>query len=94
MTKHFFQHTMVAPKININGTSAQELIENHLEARDAVEAAITALRKANPHPRDYQGEPDSYKFAREAYHARLGALQELVSDLYGIAINIDHQTEN
>lgn len=92
--KHIFDITMVAPTINNNGDNGEALLERHKEARRAIEAAIKAMREIAPHGRNYQTQPDScLRFASEAYHLRLQALQEISSDVYGVAIAIFGQIE-
>jgi predicted lipoprotein len=87
-----FKTCMTAPTINNNGTSGKELLGQIREAYSAVEAAIDALRKAAPNGRDYQTAPEgSFEAAREAYHARLQALSEIRSDLFGVGVQIARQ---
>ena len=41
-------------KVNMNGDTAETLIEGHLEVHRAADALITALNKMHPHGRNYQ----------------------------------------
>jgi hypothetical protein len=88
---HQFEIVMVAPTININGDSQASMLDAHLEAMHAIDAAIEAFRKTAPHGRNYPGQADSFRFAREAYFLRLTALQEIASDLGRLAISINQQ---
>lgn len=92
MSKAHFAITMVAPTVNINGNTKASLMADHLAAKKALEAAVAAFREIAPHGRNYPGQEDSYRYAREAYVLRLAALQEMVSDVYGIAIAIHQQS--
>ena len=93
--KHTFPILMVAPRVNINGDTADSLLEDHKAAMHAVRAAIEAVRKCAPHGRNYQTmeTPESFQYAQEAYRLRLGALIDIEDDLMGVALAIHYQQE-
>jgi hypothetical protein len=85
---------LAMPLINMNGTSANELLTQLSEACLAVGAASGAVANAAPHGRDYQLNPGDYQIARKQHEARLMALQAISDELEKIAENIyDQQAE-
>jgi pantothenate synthetase len=44
---------MMMPTIHLNGTSREELIEQHVAAVAALNRALEAMARAAPHGRDY-----------------------------------------
>jgi len=62
----------VRPRVNINGTSREELIKQAFDVSGAAEALIQALGRAAPHGRDYQFAgrdvfTDAYKHDRKLW---------------------------
>jgi len=45
------------PKINLNGTSAQSLFDEYIDAQDAIRKAINILQACTCHGRDFQCNP-------------------------------------
>jgi hypothetical protein len=85
---------LAMPLLNLNGSSAKDLIEQLSDACSAVGAAQDALAKASPHGRDYQLNPGDYKLAREQHEARQTALRAIADELEAIATNVyDQQAE-
>jgi hypothetical protein len=76
------------PVIHLNGTSREALMEQYLDARNAVEDAIVALVKAGPNPRDY---PVAGTFGEAAieHSARVNALRVVSKQLYLIIEALD-----
>jgi hypothetical protein len=76
------------PRLHLNGTSREELIEVNLNAREAIGVAIVLLRRAAPNGRDYPLPEDRARYAAaraehrasvadlERLHERLGTLVE------------------
>jgi hypothetical protein len=81
----------VAPTINLNGTGADDLIQQLREAIDAVDSAQEALHKATPHGRDYQVGPARYEVARAEHVLRLTKLEEVSTELRVIFANVYQQ---
>jgi hypothetical protein len=80
---------LLSPTVHSNGTSRGELLDQLLEAAEAVQKAVAVLRKANPNGRDYYpqgadaiitaGKQHRIRIARlEATHAELMAIAEIV----------------
>lgn len=71
-----------APVINLNGTSAQDLIDEYREAYSAIRKAYEVLQRVTVHGRDFQTAPaGTYEKARAEHHARLAKLQEVENEL-------------
>jgi len=83
----------VAPRININGTSPDDLKAANRAARVAVEAAIKAVEQTVPHGRDYQTAPvgGAYAQARTEYYDRMSRLRTVLDELYRIAEDLHRQ---
>jgi len=45
------------PKINLNGTSAQDLFDEYIDAQDAIRKALHIFQKCTCHGRDFQCNP-------------------------------------
>lgn len=83
---------MQLPTIHLNGSNAENMLEDIKVAYRAVNAAIEALRQTCPNGRDYYPQgPSAINTAMDEYRARLGKLQEVLSDLETIGVHIaDH----
>jgi predicted AlkP superfamily pyrophosphatase or phosphodiesterase len=80
---------VVAPVININGTSERELLNQLQNASRAILEAYHALQEAAPHGRDYQTAPvGTYGQAREQHSIWLGQLDDIRQALGEIANQI------
>lgn len=79
------------PSININGSSAKNLIEYIFNARTAVADAMAKLAETRPHARDYQLNYDQYKIDLEIYMQRFSVLDKLYNDLEDDIVNIQNQ---
>lgn len=85
---------MIFPTIHLNGTSAQELLDQIDMAHAALIAAREELCKAAPNARDYYVQPgDAFGQANREHHARLSALNQIILDLSAIGENIYQQQE-
>lgn len=81
---------MVIPKVHINGTARSELIELRLVAKNAIEAAIAAVREAAPHSRDFY-HTGGYPAARDEHNRRIDQLQTLATEFANEAIELSEQ---
>jgi hypothetical protein len=82
------------PVININGTSADELMRVHIEACEALRAAIKALQETTPHGRDFQTvTPVEYNAARHQYFERSKRLHEILDEVVAITTDIHGQRD-
>jgi hypothetical protein len=73
---------MMVPTVHLNGTSREELCLQLEDACDAVRVAITKLRAAWPHGRDYYPQgPDAHDRALGEYNSRLKRLKDVENEL-------------
>lgn len=84
---------MMKPILNLNGTSAEALIEARLNAREAVLALIAALGDVAPNGRDYIGHPDAYARDRQIHADRLNILDRLYNELGDEALAIQEAAQ-
>ena len=77
------------PVIHRNGTSREALMEQYLDARNAVEDAIVALGKAAPNGRDYYPVEGAFSEAVTEHAARVNALCAVSKELYEIIEALD-----
>lgn len=82
---------MISPIININGTSADDLIAPRREAMDHLADAIEALTQVTPNGRDYPGDSERCVADREAHFIRLEAIKAIREAVYAEAIAIKGQ---
>lgn len=93
-------------QLNINGTSKAALIDDHVNAAAAIRAAIQALRKTEPHGRDWQGPPylavDGYghiipnpgfKQAQYEHLVRMTHLEKVLNEIEALTLAIDAQPD-
>ena len=82
----------VAPIVNLNGTSREELINQIQQANAAINNAIDALMDAMPHGRDYQlNKSGEYEVARGAHLAKIEMLHEIKAHNTLIGLDIINQ---
>ena len=82
---------MIRPIININGSSAFDLIDQRRHAMDALLEAIDALKQLTPNGRDYPGHYDRCIADRDTHFDRLAALHTLREELLDEALYIQQQ---
>jgi hypothetical protein len=82
---------MIKPILNINGSSAFDLIDQRRNAMDALLEAIDALKHLTPNGRDYPGQYDRCIADRETHFDRLAALHALREELLDEALHIQQQ---
>ena len=83
-----------APVINLNGSSAEHLVEEYKTAYQAVRAAYEALRHVTVHGRDFQTAPEgTYEKARAEQVARLEKLRQVEDDLASLACDVQEQLD-
>lgn len=69
---------MRIPSIHLNGTNGTDLIDQNVEAYEAIRAAIGAVERASPNARDFYPQgPDAYREAMAEHVARVKTLTEL-----------------
>ena len=84
---------MITPQININGSSADDLINPRLEAMDHLMDAIEALSQAVPNGRDYPGNTTACLADREEHYDRIRAIKAIREAVYAEAIAIKSQVQ-
>jgi len=82
---------MVTPTVNLNGSSADDLIQPRIAAYDALQDAIKALQQVTPHGRDYPGDIDRCTTDRNAHYDRLNTLQIMAAEIVAEAVAIREQ---
>lgn len=82
---------MIRPTLNINGSSAFDLIDARRNAMDALLEAIDALKQCTPNGRDYPGDNDRLTADRNTHFDRLAALRVLREELLEEALHIQQQ---
>ena len=82
---------MIRPVLNINGTSAFDLIDQRRNAMDHLLNAIEALKQVTPNGRDYPGDTLACVADREIHFDRLAALHTLREELLDEALHIQQQ---
>jgi hypothetical protein len=82
---------MIRPIININGSSADDLIQPRLAAIAALHAAIKALQQVTPNGRDYPGDNDRCVADRDEHYARLKTLDAIAAGISGEGFAINEQ---
>ena len=82
---------MIRPTLNINGSSAAELIWSRIKALDALADTIEALKQITPHGRDYLCQRDRLTADRNTHFDRLAALHTLREELFDEALYIQKE---
>ena len=82
---------MITPQLNINGSSAADLIEPRLKALDHLIDAMEALRQVMPNGRDYPGNAVACTADREEHYDRLNLIAAIRESIYAEAIAIKQQ---
>ena len=83
--------TLITPQLNINGTSARDLIEPRLKADRLIAELVETLKQATPNGRDYPGNNTACVADRELHYDRIKALRALQDALFQEALLIKQQ---
>ena len=86
--------TMIRPTLNINGSSAFDLINPRRDAMALIDEVIDALKDATPNGRDYIGDTLACAADRVTHFDRLAALHTLREELLDEALYIQQQEKN
>lgn len=84
---------MIRPILNINGTSAEELIQTRRNAIEALDAAMKALQEMTPNGRDYPNQQDRCRTDRELHYSRFAQLDAMRNHIVDEAVEIMRQWE-
>lgn len=88
------QPQLTAPRIHLNGTSKQELLEQLEAAYLALSNAILALSKAAPHGRDYYPiSDDAIVKATQEHRSRVDRIVSVQMELTQLADAINAQSQ-
>jgi hypothetical protein len=80
------------PAVNINGTSAHELIKLQLGVKKAADALIKALRETAPNARDWQTAVGrNYTDARDEHFSIIEVVEAIRDDADALALAIHKQ---
>lgn len=93
MTEAENNHNPVAPQLSLNGSAPEALLTGYVDALRALSDAAEALGKTAPHPRDYQHQPEMYRFAREQHTRRIQDLARINADLTMLAESVMEAAE-
>ena len=80
------------PVVNLNGATAQSLIDARVEACEALDSAMKAFSECSPHGRDYQtAAKGEYEAAQRIYADRFKFLDQMRNELMDEALAIQDQ---
>ena len=82
---------MIRPTLNINGSSAFDLIDPRRNAMALIDEVIDALKQATPNGRDYPNDTLACAADRITHFDRLAALHTLREELLDEALHIQQQ---
>jgi hypothetical protein len=80
--------TFTLPTVNLNGSSAHELLDQQLRVLRAVDALWEVMRVAAPHGRDYQLAPERYNLARGEFIETANAMELIKSRAQALAAHL------
>lgn len=84
----------ITPLVHLNGTSAQELVDQQRAILDAADPLLKALHAATPNARDYYTKPGPENWAelaRRAHAERIKAVHQIMEDALTIAMSVQEQ---
>jgi hypothetical protein len=84
---------MITPKLNINGSSARDLIDPRQRAWHLIDDLVDTLARVTPHGRDYPSNAVAYTADREEHFERIDALRKLQHTLLHEALAIKDQED-
>lgn len=85
--------TLITPQLNINGSSANDLIAPRMKAVTAIDDVIKFLQQATPNGRDYPGNNIACVADRELHYDRISKLRDLQAVLLDEALRIKDQED-
>lgn len=84
---------MITPKLNINGSSAEDLIAPRQRAWQLIDDLVEQLQRVTPNGRDYPGNAVACTADREEHYDRIDALRKLQHTLLHEALAIKDQED-
>lgn len=83
---------LIFPDVHLNGTSADELLDQLKAANRALRESVEKLRLAAPNGRDYYTlAPGAFETAREQWRRRIAAVEGVAAELGVIASDVYRQ---
>ena len=83
---------LVAPQVNLNGSSKEELLAGYLTVIERLDDLLAALGKVRPNGRDYPHERDkNLPAAVDAWEERVRQLETLRREVSAVGIAINDQ---
>lgn len=83
---------LIAPTLNLNGTSAEALMQDYSIVMAALREAEELLRRTRPHGRDFQtAPPGAEAIAKRQHEARITAVARCYSEIEEIALKVQDQ---
>lgn len=83
---------LIAPTINLNGSTANSLIESYVETKDPLRLALGRLQETRPHGRDYQTAPEgAEKRAKMQHELRISAVVRCLAEIDEIMFKVHRQ---
>jgi len=67
---------LITPQLNVNGTSATELLNNQLAVLDSLRSLLASMQRAHPHGRDFRTNA-AFVVAMTAWQERITAISIL-----------------
>ena len=84
--------TVIIPRVHLNGTAKQDLLDQLKELDRALRNAEDALAKASPNARDYYViDADAFTKARDQHVRRARLIAGIRDEIMGIAVGIVDQ---
>jgi hypothetical protein len=80
--------TFTLPTVNMNGSSAHELLDQQLRVLRAIDALWEAMRVAAPHGRDYLLAPERYDSALSDFSDTVDALELIKERAQAFAVHL------
>ena len=83
---------LLTPTIHLNGTSRDDLLNQHIDILDACRGLLTALRAGTPNARDYYPQSETAATeARDAYNVRYALVSCIFDEFEHVAIEITRE---
>lgn len=83
---------MITPTLNMNGSSADDLIQPRLKAIKLMKDAIEALLQVTPNGRDYASH-EKCVADRKKHYDRIEVIHDIWNEIYSEAIDIKEQEQ-
>ena len=84
---------MITPTLNINGSSAADLIDPRRKAIDALRTVTDVLAHVTPNGRDYPDDIFACMTDRISHYDRIATLNRIAAELMREAVAIQEQTK-